>query len=283
MQKIYSSPYKINIGLEILSKRDDGYHNINTVFYKLHEPHDELVVEEAESFRFTTIGHNIPNDDNNIVVKAINLCAETAKVALPKLHIHLRKQIPSGAGLGGGSANAATAINIFSELHQRLSQEEKKQIAKKLGADVPFFLEKSEALSAVGIGEILSPVQLHISHPILIVKLKDAFISTVKAYSMLRIKNREKQTDYGEVFRNMPEPSGWRDHIVNDFEEVAFAMHPVLFSLKQGLYKSGAEFALMSGSGSALFAIYADKVTAQSAHEKLLRDYPDSTVFLSLQ
>ena len=179
-------------------------------------------------------------------------------------------------------ANASTANNIFSRVHREVSQEQKKQIAKQLGADVPFLREKPESMAAGGIGEILSPVQLHISHPILIVKLKDAFISTVKAYSMLRITNREKQTDYGEIFRNMPEPSKWRDHLVNDFEEVAFGMHPVLFSLKQGLYKSGAEFALMSGSGSALFAIYADKATAQSAHEKLLRDYPDSTVFLSL-
>ncbi|MFI5263381.1 MAG: 4-(cytidine 5'-diphospho)-2-C-methyl-D-erythritol kinase, partial [Candidatus Kapaibacterium sp.] len=114
MQRSYFSPCKINIGLEILAGREDGYHNINTVFYKLSEPHDEFVVEESESFTFSSTGHNIPQDANNIVVKAMTLCAESAGIELPKLNIHLRKNIPSGAGLGGGSGDAATAIKIFS-------------------------------------------------------------------------------------------------------------------------------------------------------------------------
>ena len=233
MQHIYPSPYKINIGLEILSKRSDGYHNINTVFYKLGEPHDELVVEEAENFRFSTVGHNIPNDENNIVVKAMKLCSETAEVDLPKLHIHLRKHIPSGAGLGGGSANAAMAINIFNERVSELSKDQQFDIAKKLGADVPFFLGEHRAMIAGGIGEILSPLVLDISYPILIIKLKDTFISTAKAYNILRIKTRAKQTDYKEVFSSIAKPSQWKDLVVNDYEKVAFAMHSELYSLKQ--------------------------------------------------
>lgn len=277
----YSSQCKINLGLEILSKRKDGYHNINTVFYKLNEPHDEVIIEEAGSFSFTSTGHNIPNDENNIVVKAFALCAETTGVELPKLHIDLQKNVPSGAGLGGGSANGAAAIQIFSEHCQKLSGKQKFGIAKKLGADVPVFLFHSDAAIAAARGDELSPMSLHLSWPILIIQLKDTFISTAKAYTMLRIKERAKQTDYREVLKTITEPSIWRDVIVNDFEEVAFSLHPILFSLKRSLYDCGAEYALMSGSGSAFFAIFKNQQKASEAREKLLTEYPESTVYLS--
>jgi 4-diphosphocytidyl-2-C-methyl-D-erythritol kinase len=247
----------------------------------LNEPHDELVVEEAESFHFTSIGHNIPQDENNIVVKAITLCAESEGVEMPRLHIHLRKNIPSGAGLGGGSANAAIAIRIFSENCVKLSQEKMFDLARKLGADVPFFLFHSDAAIAAGIGDKLLPINLKIKYPILVVKLKDAFISTAKAYSMLRMTDREMPTNYNELLKSMPEPIEWRNMIVNDFEEVAFALHPVLFSLKRSLYDFGAEFALMSGSGSAFFAIFKNGRMANEAREKLLTDYSETSVFIS--
>ena len=281
MLNSYPSPCKINLGLEILSKRDDGYHNINTVFYKLNDPQDELIVEEAESFRFTSSDHNIPNDENNIVVKAIKLCSESAKIDLPKFHIHLRKHVPSAAGLGGGSADAATAIKIFSERCEKLSNEQMFEIGKKLGADVPFFLFHSQAAIASSIGENLLPISFHIDYPILIIKLKDTFISTAKAYNMLRIKERGNATDFKAILNSIKEPHLWNGIITNDFEEIAFAIHPALFSLKQCLYKYGAEFALMSGSGSAFFAIFKDLDKANEAREKLLTDYPGSNVYLS--
>ena len=281
MSQIYISPCKINLGLEILSKRDDGYHNINTIFYKLSEPQDELIVEGAESFRFTSSDHNIPNDENNIVVKAFGLCSKSAGIEMPKLHIHLRKNIPSGAGLGGGSADAATAIKIFTEHAVKLSEEQMFEIAKKLGADVPFFLFHSQAAIANGIGDKLLPIAFHISFPILIIKLKDTFISTAKAYNMLRIKKRENQTDFNKILHSIKEPHLWNGIITNDFEEVAFAIHPALFSLKQCLYKYGAEFALMSGSGSAFFAIFKEHKIADQAREKILSEYPGSFVNLS--
>ncbi|MDP4219370.1 MAG: 4-(cytidine 5'-diphospho)-2-C-methyl-D-erythritol kinase [Bacteroidota bacterium] len=281
MENSYHSPCKINIGLEVLSKRDDGYHNINTVFYKLNEPHDEITVQESEFFRFTSLGHDVPSDENNIVVKAIALCSEFAGVELPQLHLYLGKHIPSGAGLGGGSANAATAIRIFSERCKSLTQKQMLEIGRKLGADVPFFLFNSQAAVARGIGDKLLPITFHMAFPILIIKLKDVFISTAKAYSMLRIKDRNVPTDFTVVLTKAPDPRSWRDIIVNDFEEVAFALHPNLFSLKERLYESGAEFAQMSGSGSAFFGIFKDRHAAGAAHEKLLSDYPGSSVFLS--
>ncbi|MFI5264529.1 MAG: 4-(cytidine 5'-diphospho)-2-C-methyl-D-erythritol kinase [Candidatus Kapaibacterium sp.] len=281
MKKTYLSPCKINLGLEILAKREDGYHNINTVFYKLNEPHDEFIVESSESFHFSTAGHNIPNDENNIVVKAMSLCADTAGIEMPKLHIHLRKNVPTGAGLGGGSADAATAIRIFSENYKHLPQEKMFEIARKLGADVPFFLFHSDAAVAAGVGDKLLPINLKIKNPILIINMKDTFISTAKAYSMLRLTDRPMGTNYSDLFRNMNEPQQWRNIIVNDFEEVAFAMHPILFSLKRSLYDYGAEFALMTGSGSAFFAIFRNERLAKEAREKLLTDYPETSVFIS--
>ena len=281
MFQTYTSPCKINLGLEILSKRDDGHHNINTVFYKLQEPHDELVVENAEHFRFTTTDYNIPNDENNIIVKAITLCAESTELKMPGLHIHLRKQIPSGAGLGGGSANAATAIKIFHDHCMLISKAQQHKIAVKLGADVPFFLELTGAMNASGIGELLTPIDLVINFPILIVKLHNTFISTAKAYSMLRLKERSVPTNYAEVFRNKPDPRSWKEVVTNDFEEVAFALHPILFSLKRSLYDLGADFALMSGSGSAFYGVFNDVETAINTREKLLIEFPGSVVYLS--
>jgi 4-diphosphocytidyl-2-C-methyl-D-erythritol kinase len=281
MQNIYRSPYKINLGLEVLSKREDGYHNINTVFYKLHEPYDEIIVESGENFLLSSNGENIPNDENNIVAKAIKLCAEFAKTDLPKFHIHLQKNIPSSAGLGGGSGDAATTIKLFSEYCDKLSHEQMFEIAKKLGADVPFFLFHSDAAIASGVGDKLLPISFNIPFPILIVKLKDTFISTAKAYLMLRIKDRDKQTDFHEILTRIKEPKNWQGIISNDFEEVAFALHPALFSLKACLYKYGAEFALMSGSGSAFFAIFLNNEIANDAREKLLTEYPGSDVYLS--
>jgi 4-diphosphocytidyl-2-C-methyl-D-erythritol kinase len=280
--QIYSSPCKINLGLEILSKREDGYHNINTVFYKLHEPHDEIVIETADSFSFTTDRVDIPSDENNIVVKAMQFCSGVAGVALPNLHIHLKKNIPSGAGLGGGSANAATAIKIFSEHCRKLTNHDMFSIARSLGADVPFFLFHSDTAIASDIGDTLLPIAFQLPNPILVIKLADTFIPTAQAYKMLNLKHRTAPTDFRKILQDHKEPRQWEGIITNDFEEVAFALHPALFSLKQCLYKYGAEFALMSGSGSAFFAIFKDEGTAKQVHEQLLTDYPGSDVYLSL-
>jgi 4-diphosphocytidyl-2-C-methyl-D-erythritol kinase len=280
MQKLYRSPCKINLGLEVLSKREDGFHNINTVFYKLFEPHDELVTDQAENFHFSTNSGNIPNDDNNIVVKALHLCVQTARIELPNIRLHLEKNIPSAAGLGGGSADAATAIKLFSEQCKQLTREEIFSIGKKLGADVPFFLFHSDTAIASEIGDKLHPISFHIPFPIIIIQLRNTYISTAKAYEMLRIKKRPAQTDFEGIFANMKSPHSWQGIITNDFEEIAFALHPILFSLKRSLYDLGAEFALMSGSGSAFYGIYENQEKALLAREKLLTDYRQSQVYL---
>jgi 4-diphosphocytidyl-2-C-methyl-D-erythritol kinase len=281
VQNIYSSPCKINLGLEVLSKRDDGYHNINTVFHKLHEPHDELIVEGAKAFAFSCDNNEVPTDENNIIAKAMRLCSEDSNINEPQIHIHLKKNIPNAAGLGGGSADAATAIKIFSEHCTYLSQKQQLEIARKLGADVPFFLFHSDTAIATEIGDKLVPLSFQLTKPVLIIKLKDTFVSTAKAYEMLRIKNREKATNFVEVFSSMKEPQQWQNIITNDFEEIAFALHPILFSLKRSLYESGAEFALMSGSGSAFYGIYGTIEQANAAREKLLTEYRGCQVYLS--
>jgi 4-diphosphocytidyl-2-C-methyl-D-erythritol kinase len=281
MRQSYFSPCKINLGLEVLAKRDDGYHTINTIFYKLDEPKDELVIEKSEKFEFRSNAQNLPIDENNIVVKAIKLCTEYTKLPMPALHIQLYKNIPSSAGLGGGSADAATAIKIFSEHCVPLTQEQMFMIAKELGADVPFFLFHSDTAIATDKGDKLSPISYHLAHPVIIIKLKDTFISTAKAYGMLRLKQRTNPTDFAHILSHIKEPRLWRGVITNDFEEVAFILYPALFSLKQCLYKYGAEFALMSGSGSAFYGIFKNSEAAHSAREKLLTEYPESEVYLS--
>jgi 4-diphosphocytidyl-2-C-methyl-D-erythritol kinase len=276
----YLSPCKINLGLEVLSKRDDGYHNINTVFYKLSEPQDELLIEEASEFLFTCDNSEIPTSDN-VIIKALKLCSESSGLSLPKLHIHLSKKIPRAAGLGGGSANAATAIKIYSELCKRISEEKMFAIGRKLGADVPFFLFHSDAAVASEIGDKLRPITFELPWPILIIKLRDTYISTAKAYEMLWLKKRDEPSDFNKIFSLHKEPRLWREVITNDFEEPAFALYPILFSLKRSLYESGAEFALMSGSGSAFYGIYTDQQKAGLAREKLLMEYREADVFLS--
>ena len=280
MQQTYVSCCKINLGLEVLNRREDGFHDINTVFYKVSEPHDEFLVEASDGFHFSTSEKSIPDDESNIVVRAFMACSEAAGIKMPNLRIYLRKHVPSGAGLGGGSADAATAIKIFKDHCAAIPGQEAQRIAVQLGADVSFFMGEAQAMVGSGIGEQLQKIELTFSSTILLIKIKEAFISTANAYALLRLKSREKPTDFADVLK-LRSPSQWQHVITNDFEEVAFAIHPILFTLKQRLYEFGADFALMSGSGAAFFAMFANRVSALSAREKLLTDFPGCAVFIS--
>ncbi|MEP7234949.1 MAG: hypothetical protein ABI778_06605, partial [Ignavibacteriota bacterium] len=254
----------------------------NTVFYKVYEPHDRIIVRDSDEFSFSSDGVPLPTDGDNIVVKAITLCSERFLGGeMPKFTMELKKSVPIGAGLGGGSANAAAAIQIFSEFAKKLSKEEMFNVARTLGADVPFFLFHSDAAIAAGIGDELLPINLKINMPILIAQIAGTSISTAMAYNELKIAHRLAPTNFQDRFRTASDPQQWRNFIVNDFEDVAFSSHPILRSLKQSLYDFGAEFALMSGSGSAFFAIYKTSEHAELAREKLLTDYPETSVFIS--
>ncbi len=262
---VYHSRSKINLGLEVLSKRKDGYHNINTLFYRLDSPSDILRVSVSNTFQLSVNDLSVANDSSNLIVKAIERCSQLKAIALPGIEISLEKYVPIGAGLGGGSADAATAIEIFSDWVSPLTPKEKFEIARSIGADVPFFLMHSYAALASGIGDVLIPIDFKLNYPMVLLKPKTLSIPTDKAYQMIELSNEKKATDL-YMATQLPIEE-WDGLIRNDFEEVAFTIEPSLAHIKERLISSGATFSLMSGSGSAFFGIYQTLEQATKAYE----------------
>ena len=245
---------KINIGLQVTERRPDGYHNLDTIFYPI-PLHDALEVVPAENegydCRLHLSGVNIEGDpDTNLVVRAYRLLA--SDFALPPVDIYLHKHVPTGAGLGGGSADASYMLRLLREMFNLdVSDEQLETYAAKLGADCPFFI-KGNPVYATGIGNEFHPIELNLSGMYLVVVKPDVFVSTKEAYSMVRPEKPEVTLD-----EKITRPIGeWRDAISNDFEKGIFALHPELNDIKQKLYELGALYAAMSGSGSALFGLF---------------------------
>jgi 4-diphosphocytidyl-2-C-methyl-D-erythritol kinase len=267
--KSYHSCCKINLGLEVLGKRADGYHDLNTLFFRLDNPFDVFTVTRSDAYELVISGSSIASDSSNLVTKAFQRCSDFAGIGLPKVKIELQKRVPHGAGLGGGSADAAKAIEIFSELVVELAPEVKMQIASSLGADVPFFLLSGNAAVASGKGDVLEPAAIDSKYPIVIVKPTDISIPTADAYKALQLTDRTPTNFIEAISAPL---STWRDTITNDFEAAAFEWHPMLKQLKQQLYESRAEFALMSGSGSSLFGVYTDSEIVEKAVKEFQKD-----------
>lgn len=248
---------KINLGLRITAKRQDGYHDIETVFYPICLSDAlEFVVADGKADRdeIAVTGFNIAaNFENNLVIKAIRRLREDYFV--PFLKIHLHKAIPSGAGLGGGSSDAAFMLKAISR-HFCFSIAENKinTIALELGSDCPFFINPVPSY-ATGKGEILRSVE-----PVLkgyyIVLLNPGFsISTIEAY--LNCHPAEPEVSLEKLI-TLP-PGKWKNMIINDFEDYAINLCPQIGNLKNTLYKSGAVYSAMSGSGSAVYGIFAGR------------------------
>ncbi|MBN1820141.1 MAG: 4-(cytidine 5'-diphospho)-2-C-methyl-D-erythritol kinase, partial [Prolixibacteraceae bacterium] len=241
---------KINLGLKIVEKRLDGYHNIETVFYPI-ELCDALEIIESAELKIDVTGL-VPtgSPEENLVVKAYQLLKRD--LGLPPVHIHLHKNIPSGAGLGGGSSDGAfmlKLLNSFFSLHFKTVQLE--QYARELGADCPFFIRNKPAHGS-GIGDILSETDPNLSdYKILIIK-PPLSVNTAEAYR--NIKPSVPVVSLNHLLK-LP-VSEWRDKIINDFEEPVFKQFPEIGIIKENLYKAGAEFALMSGSGSAVYGLF---------------------------
>lgn len=244
---------KINIGLNIVEKREDGYHNIQTVFYPI-ALNDYLSVEKSntcEDFNLSFSGLQIEGDvEQNLVVKAYRLLQKD--FALAPIDINLHKQIPSGAGLGGGSSDAAFMLKVLNELFElHISNEKLKEYASQLGADCTFFIDNS-ASYATGIGTTLQPINLSLKgYSILLVK-PDVFVSTQDAYAC--VKPTMPETDLIELIKNPI--TTWRELIKNDFETSIFKLHPSLKNIKEKFYEMGAEYASMSGSGSTIYGLF---------------------------
>lgn len=256
---------KINIGLNIVEKRKDGFHNIETIFFPIGMRDAIEIVNSKEDTPYTFSASGIPiNIDakDNIVVKAYELIR--SKYSFPAQDIHLHKTIPFGAGLGGGSANAAYMIKLLNnKFNLGMSNKEMEREVKKLGSDCALFI-KNEPAFAVGKGDQLSSIDLNLSgyHTLLI--KPDIHISTPEAYA--NIKPQKPETSLKELIKQPIE--NWKDTIKNDFEASIFPKHPLLAEIKEELYEEGAIYAAMSGSGSSMFGIFKDAPKILTKWEK---------------
>lgn len=248
---------KINLGLHITGRRADGYHLIETLFWPVYSLHDTLVISEAAELAAPELrieGDPIAGDaEDNLVIKAWRLLAEYAP-ALPAVRVELTKRIPAGAGLGGGSSDAAAMLKGLVELFEvPISGEELAKLALRLGADVPFFLA-NEPRFAAGIGEVLTPLPVDLREYRIEVVTPPIHSDTREAYRNLKPEHWSGALDLARLLQ-LPVPE-WRGRIRNDFEPSVFARFPLLAEQKAELYERGAVYAAMSGSGSALFGIF---------------------------
>lgn len=256
---------KINLGLNIVSKRPDGYHNLETVFYPIPltdaleiKYMDEKFPSESPCDLKIT-GNDIDcNEEDNLVIKAYQLLA--VDFQLPRVHAHLVKRIPTQAGLGGGSSDAAYMIRLLDERFRlNIGIPEMERYAAKLGADCAFFITADPSY-AEGIGDVLMPADVPgagLGGYYLAVVKPSVAVSTRDAYAAIVPKTPAKCCR--DIVRQPIKT--WKDELVNDFEAPIFAMHPKLAAIKQSLYDAGAVYAAMSGSGSALFGIFREQPT----------------------
>jgi len=256
---------KINLGLNIVSRREDGYHNLETIFYPVPLKDALEIVRSAQPVgKFVQTGIPLEgNPDDNLVVKAYRLLKE--KYPVPEMDIYLRKQIPFGAGLGGGSSDAAFMLKLLNkELNLNISNEELEQIAAVLGADCAFFIQ-NKPVFATGIGNIFEPVELDLSEYQFVLVKPNIHVSTKEAYS--KVQPAIPAISLKDIIR-MPIEE-WKGKMLNDFEHSVFYQYPEIREIKEKLYQSGALYASMSGSGSSVFGIFAPRWNPENIDHSL--------------
>ena len=251
-------PCKINLGLHVLHKRKDGFHELDTCM----PLYDILEIIPSEKFEFSVSGMEIPGDENNnLCVKAFNLIKEKHGISNIKMHLH--KQIPMGGGLGGGSSDGTYALKLLNTFFKlNLSDSILEQYASMLGSDCAFFI-KSGTQIAKGRGELLSPIELNLKGYFLKIINIGIHISTAEAYNGIEFQKHQKSVNV-ILNKNIED---WKNNLINDFELSVFKKHPILQKVKESLYHEGAVYASMSGSGSTMYAIYKDKPTLESFKE----------------
>lgn len=247
---------KINLGLRITGKRSDGYHDIETVFYPIGLSDAlELVADpNGSGDKLIVTGSELPGrKEDNIVLRAVSILREAFPI--PFLNIHLHKIIPAGAGLGGGSSDAAFMLRAINKMFSMsLNADELKAIAAGLGSDCPFFIDCQPAFAS-GRGEILAPVDNVLDGFYTVLLNPGISISTKEAYENCLPAKRERSL---RKLIDIP-VSEWKDLIVNDFEKTVFTEHPEIKVIKQTLYRTGAIYSSMSGSGSTVYGIFNEK------------------------
>jgi 4-diphosphocytidyl-2-C-methyl-D-erythritol kinase len=252
---------KINLGLNILTKRTDGFHEIETCFYPIPWT-DILEIIPSEQLTFTSSGLPIPGrPEENLCLRAYQLLKKDFDLGPVKIHLH--KIIPMGAGLGGGSSDAAFTLRLLNTIFElKISEEVLKQYASHLGSDCSFFL-KDTPFVGTGRGEILSPVQISLKGKFMVIIIPPIHISTAEAYA--GVKPAMSSRIFSIITKGN---SSWRNLLKNDFEESVFRKHPQIKAIKEKLYQLNAIYASMSGSGSAVYGIFDQEIHWPAAEEE---------------
>ncbi len=242
---------KINLGLNVVEKRPDGFHNIETIFLPVKLCDALEILPANEKTTFDSSGIVIPPDNNdNLCLRAFSLLQKEYK--LPNIKIHLHKAIPVGAGLGGGSSDAAFTLKMLNELFElNIDYNKMIEFAAKLGSDCAFFIGNKPAV-AKGRGELLREIDLELNGKYFVIVKPDLHVNTAYAYSLVKPAIPEKSI---ESIIKQP-ISTWKNELKNDFEFPIMSNHSVINDIKSELYSNGAVYASMSGSGSAVYAIF---------------------------
>lgn len=273
MKLAFRTPAKINLGLQIVRKREDGYHELETLFQMV-SLYDDIELETLPvGIELECDNPDIPRDGTNLVVKAARLLQEMFPDRKNLgVRIRLVKRIPAGGGLGGGSGNAAGVLLGLNTLWDlRLRREDLLTLAAKLGSDVPFFLFAPSALGK-GRGEILFPLQQAKKFSVILVFPKFP-IATSWVYQSLKLEltKRENHINLLQKFYSQSDIERLGAHLYNDLEPVVLKEYPVIQTLKDELRLSGASGSLLSGSGATVFGVYADNKVAQTAYSRLFK------------
>jgi 4-diphosphocytidyl-2-C-methyl-D-erythritol kinase len=243
---------KINLGLSVIEKRSDGFHNLETVFYPIQWTDAlEVISSGDQPISLNTSGLSVDGDiANNLCYKAWELLAKD--YTLPNLQAHLHKVLPMGAGLGGGSADAAFMLKMINEVaNLGLTNEMLSNYASKLGSDCAFFIE-NKPVFADGRGDHFTPIELDLSNFYFVIVMPPVTVNTAEAYSWIR-----PQTPKFRIQESIKLPIvKWKDYLINDFEAPVIKKHPLIGEIKNRLYSEGAIYASMSGSGASVYGIF---------------------------
>jgi 4-diphosphocytidyl-2-C-methyl-D-erythritol kinase len=253
---------KINIGLSILNKRPDGFHNLESIFYPV-AWFDILEINKADEFEFKTSGLIINGDDkDNLIVKAFNLIKEQYNISNCRIHLH--KQIPMGAGLGGGSSDAAFTLTVLNKLFNlKIPDSQLIELADYLGSDCPFFIDNKPKIVS-GKGEVLEDIDFSIKGYYIKLINPNIHISTKEAFANLKIEKKQNSL----LLKNLTSKMLFSEHseIKNDFEQGIFKLYPDLLKIKKQLIQEGAMYASMSGTGSTIYGIFKSKPKSTFYH-----------------
>jgi 4-diphosphocytidyl-2-C-methyl-D-erythritol kinase len=257
---IINTPAKINLGLNVIRKRDDGFHDIETIFYPINL-FDIIIFRKTNKFSFSCNDKNLESQDN-LIIKTKELLEKKTGVRF-NVRIELRKNIPVGAGMGGGSSDAAATLKALNQLYElRLSHNDLFELAITLGSDVPFFLDPQPSFATLR-GEVLNRLDFRITLPVLIVN-PGIHISTKWAYN--NVKPHIPESNLKDILLKHPsEFDDYIDMVFNDFENVVFPEYPLIGYVKNKMCEMGAQFSLMTGTGSTLFGIYPNIESARNA------------------